>query len=376
MRGRWLGKRIALVRIGRMVCCKYSTPGSPLVKQVRDTTILTAGTGITFQGPLPVTTQLRSEPPKQSNKVARRMALSSGRHTEITTARPSWGGVSIGDHGFFVQDLEALPFTTPTDLQARKGYFFIGDKVLALGTHIRGGTSEDETHTTIFQTRLASADTPTGTNGDQFADLETLIRYPAGSTMAMTDSVGNGYFLASSTSDLFLSRQVQQSLSPEYEPTEGAFVQAYLNHGIKPLGDSYQYVVIPADPDGLQLQALAARPSDYYQVVEDGNIYVVYFPEQQITGYAFFELAETPNDQLVRRVNLPAVVMTQEDADGVTVAASVPDIGWQFDQEIVSHGLSYANNHFRHQGGKSTYPGTELARQLALGRRRGGSAAE
>ena len=262
------------------------------------------------------------------------------------------GGVSIGGHGLFVQDLEAVPFTAPTDLQARKSYFFVGDKVLALGTHIRGGTDEDETHTTIFQTRLASADTPTGANGGQAAVGETPIRQPAGSTMAMSDSVGNSYFLASSTSDLFLSRQVQQSLSPDYEPTEGAFAQAYLNHGIKPLGDSYQYVLIPADPDGLKLQALAANPSDYYQVVEDGNIHLVYFPEQQITGYAFFELAETPNDQLVRRVNLPAVVMTQEDSDGVTLAASVPDIGWQFDSAIVSRGLSYATDHFRDQEAK------------------------
>ena len=262
------------------------------------------------------------------------------------------GGVSIGDHGLFVQDLDAVPFTAPTDLQARKSYFFVGDKVLALGTHIRGGTNEDETHTTLFQTRLASADTPAGATGDQAAVGETPIRQPAGSTMSMTDSVGNSYFLASSTSDLFLSRQLQRSLSPEYEPTEGAFVQAYLNHGIKPLEDSYQYVMIPADPDGLKLQALAANPSDYYQVVEDGNIHLVYFPEQQITGYAFFELAETPSDQLVRHVNLPAVVMTQEDSDGVTVAVSVPDIGWQFDREIVSGGLSYTNDHFRHQEAK------------------------
>ena len=262
------------------------------------------------------------------------------------------GGVSIGGHGLFVQDLEAVPFTAPTDLQARKSYFFVGEKVLALGTHIRGGTNEDETHTTIFQTRLASADTPTGVNGGQADAGETPIRQPAGSTMAMSDSVDNSYFLASSTSDLFSSRQVQQSLSPDYEPTEGAFVQAYLNHGIKPLGDSYQYVVIPADPDGLKLQALAANPSAYYQVVEDGNIHLVYFPEQQVTGYAFFELAETPSDQLVRHVNMPAVVMTQEDSDGVTLAASVPDIGWQFDSAIVSRGLSYASNHFKRQEAK------------------------
>ena len=262
------------------------------------------------------------------------------------------GGVSIGGQGLFVQDLEAVPFTAPTDLQARKSYFFVGDQVLALGTHIRGGTDEDETHTTLFQTRLASADTPIGANGGQADGGETLIWLPADLPVELSDSVGNSYFLASSSSDLLLSRQLQQSLSPDYEPTEGAFVQAYLNHGIKPLGDSYQYVMIPADPDGLKLQALAANPSNYYQVIEDGNIHLVYFPEQQITGYAFFELAETPNDHLVRHVNLPAVVMTQEDSDGVTVAASVPDIGWQFDRKIVSRGLSYASDQFRDQEAK------------------------
>ena len=262
------------------------------------------------------------------------------------------GGVGIGGHGLFVQDLEAVPFTSPTDLQARKSYFFVGDKVLALGTHIRGGTNEDETHTTIFQTRLASDNMQAAPNVSQPALGETLIRPYAALPLQMSDSVGNSYFLASSTSDLFWSRRVQQSLSTDYEPTEGAFAQAYLNHGIKPLGDSYQYVLIPADPDGRKLQALAADPSAYYQVVEDGNIHLVYFPEQRITGYAIFELVETPADQLVRRVDLPAVVMTQEDSDGVTLAASVPDIGWQFDREIVSRGLSYASSHFRRQEAK------------------------
>ena len=119
------------------------------------------------------------------------MVLSSVQHTGNYNNKTFVGGVSIGGHGLFVQDLEAVPFTAPTDLQARKSYFFVGDKVLALGTHIRGGTNEDETHTTIFQTRLASADSPTGANGGQAAVGETPIRQPAGSTMAMSDSVGN-----------------------------------------------------------------------------------------------------------------------------------------------------------------------------------------
>ena len=54
-------------------------------------------------------------------------------------ARTSVGGVSSGDHGFFVQDLEAVPITAPTELRGWKSYFFVGDQVLALGSHIHGG---------------------------------------------------------------------------------------------------------------------------------------------------------------------------------------------------------------------------------------------
>ena len=75
------------------------------------------------------------------------------------------GGVSLGEHGLFVQDLEAVPFLSPTDLTARKSTFFVGDKVLAIGSHISGGTEADETHTTLFQTRLSDPETVTLLNG-------------------------------------------------------------------------------------------------------------------------------------------------------------------------------------------------------------------
>ena len=113
------------------------------------------------------------------------------------------GGVTLGGHGFFVQDLEAVPFTSPTNLSARKSYFFVGDKLLALGTRIRGGTAGDATHTTLFQTRVRNG-TPSGSidgvHGDRDGDVET--RVAAGSQARLTDSAGNSYLLLDSTADL------------------------------------------------------------------------------------------------------------------------------------------------------------------------------
>lgn len=262
------------------------------------------------------------------------------------------GGVTLGTHGFFVQELEAVPYTSPTDLQARKTYFFMGDRVLALGTHISGGTEEDQTHTTLFQTRLADSDSPTWLDGTQLTGLDTSLRIAAGNSAAMVDSVGNSYYLAHSTSDLMVTRMLQETLTNEYESGEGAFAKAYLNHGTKPSGDSYQYVLIPSDPDGAKLRQTEADPGAFYEVVESDRIHLVRFPQHDVTAYAFYELVETPADELVRQVSLQAAVITESVGYQVRLAASVPDIGWTFGATIGQQGLSYTNKQFARQQAK------------------------
>lgn len=262
------------------------------------------------------------------------------------------GGVTLRNHGFFVQDLEAVPFAAPTDLRARKTYFFVGDRVLALGTRISGGTKEHETHTTLFQTRLESAEDPTWLNGERLVGLDIAREVAAAPAVSMIDSVGNSYFLASSTASLMVTRSLQASMTDDQEPSEGEFAQAYLNHGIKPTGDSYAYVLIPADSDGTKLRALAAAPSAYYRVIESDSMHLLRFPEHGVTAYAFYELVDTPAGELVRRVDQHAAVITERTGDEVRLAASVPDIGWQFEEVIQTRGLNYASRHFKRQVAK------------------------
>ena len=260
------------------------------------------------------------------------------------------GGVTLGEHGFFVQDLEAVPFTAPTDLSARKSYFFVGDKVLALGTHIRGGTANDATHTTLFQTRIRNGTqhgSIDGEHGDSDGNVE--IRVAAGSQATLTDGAGNSYFVHHSTADLRFERGWQRSLTPDYEPTAARYVQAYLDHGIRPAGDSYRYVVIPADPGGDKAAALAAAPAAYFRVIDDDRMHLVHFPRRQITAYAFYEIVETSPDALVRSVNLPAAVITRHRDGEVHLAASVPDLGWQSDDAELHRGLSYGSRQYATQ---------------------------
>ena len=263
------------------------------------------------------------------------------------------GGVSLGGHGFFVQDLEGVPFDSPTDLVARKSYFFVGDKVLALGTGISGGTAEEATHTTLFQTRVRRGTRAGSVNGLREAGSpDRVVRLPPAGPSTLTDSVGNSYFLVESTAELVFARGRQESLTPRYEPTSGRFVTAYLDHGVKPVNDRYAYVLIPSDPGAEKLQALAADPSAYFRVIESGRMHLVHFPERQITAYAFYETVETPQDQLVRRVNLPAAVVTREREGELHLAASVPDLGWDSDENQLHRGLAYGSRHYATQNAK------------------------
>ncbi len=271
------------------------------------------------------------------------------------------GGVTLGNYGMFVQDLEAVPFREPTDLRARKTYFFVGDRVLALGTQISGGTNAHETHTTLFQTRLDNAADPTWLNNEELTGLETSREISAGRRSSLIDAVGNSYFLAHSTAPLMVTRGLQTSMTDDQGPSEGEFAQAYLNHGMKPNGDRYEYVLIPADADGAKLRALAARPRNYFRVLESDNIHLVRFRQHGVTAYAFYELVDTPEGELVRQVDRHAAVMTENTGGSVRLAASVPDLGWQFeDEEIKAKGLSYASKQFARQ------PATVHSLQLTL----------
>ncbi len=264
------------------------------------------------------------------------------------------GGVTLGEHGFFVQDLEAVPFTAPTDLTARKSYFFVGDKVLALGTRIRGGTAAEATHTTLFQTRLRNG-APSGSIGGEPGrrSSSASTQVPAGSQVELTDGAGNSYFLAASTADLHFTRRRQHSLTPAYEPTSGVFVQAYIDHGIEPDDDRYEYVLIPSDKGGSKLRALAAQPSAYYRLLDSDRMHLVYFPEQRVTAYAFYEPVETVPDVLIKSANLPAAVIAQAQGASISLAASVPDMGWQYDPRELYRGLSYGVRQFAAQSARA-----------------------
>ena len=260
------------------------------------------------------------------------------------------GGVSLGDSGLFVLDLEAVPFIEPTDLRARKSYFFVDGKIVALGSNISGGTASHETHTTLFQTRLNGDVDHSYVNGSKASGLDLHQQSSGDQPAAYIDTAGNSYYLVGSTGEVELRALTAAQPGYPLSSNRGGLRSAYLDHGIKPDNHNYEHVVIPADAEGQQLSQLMVRPDNFYRVLVADGLHLVEFPEQRVTAYAFYELQETPAAQLVKSASLQTTVITKEQADRVTLAVSVPDLGWQaYAKRLQADGLSYTNSQYARQ---------------------------
>ena len=212
------------------------------------------------------------------------------------------GGVTLGDHGFFVQDLQAVPFTIPTDLSARKSYFFVGDRVLAMGTHMRGGTPGDATHTTLFQTRVRNGTLNGSIDGEYGGrDNNVEVRVSAGTQATLMTAPGQ---------QLLPDRQHGGPALRETPPAQPdarlrAVAGRYVQSVPRPRNQAGRrtatgYVVNPVRP------GRCGRPGRWrqtrqrlFRVIDDDRMHLVSFPGHQITAYAFYETVETGPDYLL-----------------------------------------------------------------------------
>jgi len=253
------------------------------------------------------------------------------------------GGVSLGKDGLFVQDLAAVAFDKPTNLTAYKSYFFVDGKILALGSDISGGTLSDETHTTLFQTKLLTSEQRITIAGEQYK-MPVVNKVLEAKPQGLQDSVGNSYYLAKISNPVTFSINKQQSLTAKFKPSQGLYSSAIINHGIKPQEQSYEYVVLPNDINGEKLTKLASNASAYYQVLSNNGVHAVDFPTSGVQAYGFYQLVDTPKVMLVKASNKHAAIITKQTGNVLALAASVPDFGWPLNGESVD--LAYAGKYF------------------------------
>ena len=212
------------------------------------------------------------------------------------------GGVSAdGQNGLFGMKLNQQTFGDGTviNLKANKSVFFVDDFILMLGSGISGGDGEHAVETTLFQSQI-----PAG----------TICR---SAKSALVDPAGNRYYIPD-PSRLKQFKGIQKSFEDNGKtPTTGNYAIAWFDHGLEPDNAGYEA--------GIGVRG-AAQP-DYQVVRKDDALHQVYFPEKNLTGYAFFQALELA-DSLIQKVSTPCLVMVKTSDESTLLSVANPDLGF------------------------------------------------
>ncbi|WP_168433510.1 polysaccharide lyase family 8 super-sandwich domain-containing protein [Pontiella sulfatireligans] len=243
------------------------------------------------------------------------------------------GGVSAdGQNGVFGMALNQAKFGdgTAINLKARKSVFFVDDFILMLGSDISGGDGEHAVETTLFQSFL-----PTGSN----------FKF----TSALADPAGNRYYIPEG-SQLKTFKGIQKSfLDNGKTRTTGNYAVAWFDHGCNPKGAEYEA--------GIGVRG--ATKKEYEVVRKDKQLHQVRFPNEKLTGYAFFQPLEI-EDPIISDVSDQCLVMAKESAGGLELGVANPDLN------IVDRSFDVDYQRFINEGENQYLPSRPLPLDVTL----------
>ena len=246
----------------------------------------------------------------------------------------SVGGVELNkEHGIFMFDLKnTAPDMKDPGLEARKSYFFLGDRVIMLGDNIRSQSPKNyPVHTTLFQNYLNQenrqnspiyVNSATAVSGDTYTYDQPDLR----NSHVLVDSYGTGYYVPPGH-HLHVERKLSEwrlrfeldnrgsTEERQQEALAAPITQAYralawLDHGINPQGDEYEYVVLP----GRDFNAVESfrRQQDLGQLYEvrekSAQAHIVHDLENNLWAYALYANYDSRNNGPLKEVNINKVL--------------------------------------------------------------------
>lgn len=147
-----------------------------------------------------------------------------------------------------------------------------------------------------------------------------------------------------------------QTAPDQGSKTEGSepYAGAWLDHGTKPDGATYEYaMVIGADAGTMSRFAAAMlrrRGLAPYTVLRRDHVaHVVHDRATKITGHAVFAASDHLTDAVVRAVDTPSVILVRADKDQLVVSVTDPDLRLytgpdRFDPEVSPFGVPWRDS--------------------------------
>lgn len=262
----------------------------------------------------------------------------SGKKDGINTFNPYnyAGGTDLGDYGSAGMELRGVGNTKKesprTGAHAKKSWFMFDDEVVAVGSDISSELDGYGVETTVENRKVkmdmsnqllvnGQKQTPESFSGKhedtQWIHLEgsgekdTDVGYyfPGTASITGVEETRTGRWDLVNTYEKFT----------DHEEKKNSFVTFWFDHGIKPEGETYAYVILPGK-SAEETQSYNENP-DIQILRQDENIHAVRENTLGITGINFFEAGKFGGF----RTEQPGAVMFLEDKEERTMEISFSD---------------------------------------------------
>lgn len=236
----------------------------------------------------------------------------------------------------------------PGKLKAKKSIFSFGDKLICIGTNISSVDLKNNTQTNLFQNYLNNKNEQIIVNSKKISEFPYKHKISINNTSKnnfIVDAYGNGYHILSKNG-ISLQRKLQESYHNEYsintgkvhtgdkglKDTKGNFASAWIDHGLAPKNESYQYVIYPflnKEKQG-NFTSLAKNDNTYSVLRADSIAHIVLDKEKNSTAFVVFEKNKNLKNKLLKSVSEPSIITIEEkNNNDLEIAAVNPDLNFE-----------------------------------------------
>jgi len=238
-----------------------------------------------------------------------------------------FGGISWqGKNGCFVMQIYGEPYDR--SFSAKKSYFMIGDRIIALGSNIKNNEKQYPSQTNLFQKALFKKDNPTYVDGFKdtaFPKEKTLTK---NSAHYLLDPMGSGYYIAKGQTVSVARKHQKMRNSRDNAYAEGDFATVWIEHGTSPQSADYEYVIMPycGKEKLAEFVKLMGKGKAYKVLQKNKYGHVLHDLISNIYGAVFFKGQKINNLEPIMKVDRNCLIMFKKIAGRLEIAIGDPDV--------------------------------------------------
>lgn len=232
------------------------------------------------------------------------------------------GAVALDDKtGFFAQIVHGHPKYDQDTFWAKKSYFVIDNRVIAVGSDIKATDKDNPVQTTLFQHFTDPKNPLVTVNGKDVANGASLT---VTDPVVLTTSAKVAYYVPGNHKVTVTNQEQTTPDGRNDKPLTNQFTTAVIDHGIAPSNASYNYSLI------IEPKVNQAAPA-YTIYAQDSRAHMVVDTATKTQAYALFEAGKVKankefSEQYLLEVSAPSMVLARATATGLDLSVVNPDL--------------------------------------------------